>query len=275
MARSRRIPFTVPLIVALACLLIIQYFTSASDTPHAEITKFGIDRFAFVSGTVIRMDGSFPITGAGASGAGVTWDFSRHTFSTEEFTLTAQDMANFPEAERFPGATALYVRSLPDGTIFYSFFDHLAGFTEHGEMVAEGERERFEPYLDPITWFTTPITYRGKGSDNFALSSSVQGGESNTTGIISWKADAYGTLKLPNGIYTDVLRVSTLMNEITTAVVNGVKSTTDRETQTWMWFRADCPLPLLTYSIVSDEGGTAPGTTSAMISMVSPAKEVR
>lgn len=198
MARSRRIPFAVPLIVAIVCLLVIQYFTSASDRHHSEITKFGIDGFSFVPGTVLRMDSRFPITEAGASGAGVTWDFSRHTFSTQELTLTAQDMANFPEAERFPGATALYVRSLPDGTTSYSFFDHKEGFTGHGEMFTAGEHEMFKPYLDPLTWFTTPITYRGKGSDNFAYSSSEHGRESNTTGIISWKADAYGTLILPN-----------------------------------------------------------------------------
>lgn len=275
MAWSRRIPFTVPLIVAVVCLLIIQYFTSASDTHHSEITKFGIDGFSFMPGTVIRMDSRFPITGAGASGAGVTWDFSRHSFSTHEFTLTAQDMASFPEAERFPGATALYVRTLPDGTTSCTFFDHKGGFTEHGEMVIEGKREIFEPYFDPRTWFTTPISFRGNGSDNFAFSSSEQGRESNTTGIISWKADAYGTLKLPNGIYTEVLRVSTLMNEITTVVVNGVKSSTESQTQTWMWLKADYALPLLTYSIVSDERGTAPNTTSAMISMVGPARGPR
>ncbi len=61
--------FTLPLLLATASLF-------AQPT---------IPQLTFVPGTSILMDGDFPITTAGASGANATWDYSSLAFSSDEY----------------------------------------------------------------------------------------------------------------------------------------------------------------------------------------------
>ncbi len=268
MARSKRTSYTLPLLIAAAGLFSMYYFTSVTNANVPSESRLTIKQFAFTPNSVIRLDSEFPITGEGVSGASVTWDFSRLRFSDQEFSFTAQDMATTPGAERFPGATAVFAKALADGSTGYYFFDYKGGFTEHGEMMKSAGSEMFLPYSDPMTHCTTPIAFGRKGTDNFSFSSTDHRMESNTTGIITWNADAYGTLKLPNAIYTDVVRVRTMENEITTEVINGISATTESQTLTWRWFKADYPLPLLTYSRISDDHGLERDMSVAMVSMV-------
>ncbi len=272
MAFLKKTPFTIPLVIALAGLLVLQYFTSASDSFAPSESKLAIQQFTFVPGTVIRRDSKFPITSEGAAGANVTWDFSKLAFSNTEFSFTAQDTATIPGSERFPNATAGYSMVMADGSSGYCLIDYKAGFTELGEILNGAEGEVFIYYSDPVTHCTTPITLGRRGSDNFAFSSTAKGRESNTTGIISWKVDAYGTLKLPNAMYTDVLRVRTMENGITTSGLSGSLITTESQEESWKWFKAGYPLPLLSYSLISDEHGVEQGSAVAMISMVKPGK---
>lgn len=229
-----------------------------------------IQQITFVPGTTILLDSEFPITSEGAAGANATWDYSSLAFSGELYTYAAQAIATVPSVDQFPGATAAYSVDLAEGITGYFFFDHTGGIIDHGEVITGGGADLLIPYSDPQTHCITPIAFGGSGSDSFAFSTMIEGMNSSTTGTITWNVDAYGTLALPNAAYKNVLRVHAIANETSTTIVGGTPITTESQEETWRWFKAGYPLPLLTHSIISDEFGTEPGDAFAIISMTSP-----
>ena len=243
--------FTLPLLLASAGL-------------YAQPT---IEQFTFVPGTAILLDAEFPITSEGASGANVTWDLSTLTFSSAQYTYTARTVASIPGANKFPDATGAYAVDLTQGITGYYFYNYSGGFSEHGEVIAGNGPDLFIPYSDPVTYCTTPIAFGNSGLDKYASTSLITTMNSSTTGDLTWNVDAYGTLKLPNATYTHVLRVHSVAKETIITTVAGAPITTKSQEESWRWFKAGCPLPLLTYSLVTDDSGTEPGSTVALISM--------
>lgn len=226
-----------------------------------------IQQITFVPGTVILLDGALPITSAGASGANATWDHSSSAFSSERYTYAAQAVATIPGADQFPGATGAFAVQFTQGVTGYFFFNYTGGMADHGEIISGGGSDLISTYSDPMTICTTPVAFGSSGSDNYISSSPLTGMNSSTTGTVTWNVDAYGTLKLPNATYTDVLRIRSMANETITTTVGGVPIITESQEETWYWFKAGYPLPLLTYSLVTDDSGTEPGATVALISM--------
>ena len=243
--------FTLPLLLASAGL-------------YAQPT---IEQFTFAPGTAILVDAEFPITSEGASGANVTWDFSTLTFSSEQYTYTAQAVATIPRAKQFPGATGAYAVDLTQGITGYYFYDYSGGFSEHGEVITGGGPDLFIPYSDPVTYCTTPIAFGNSGLDKYASTSLITTMNSSTTGVLTWTVDAYGTLKLPHATYTNVLRVHSVAKDTISTTVAGSLITTKSQEESWRWFKAGYPLPLLTYSLITDESGTEPGSTVAVVSV--------
>lgn len=243
--------FTLPLLLAAAGLF-------AQPT---------INQFTFVPSISILLDAEFPITSEGAAGANVTWDYSSLAFSTEQFTYTAQTVATIPGANKFPGATGAYAVDLTQGITGYYFYDYSGGFSEHGEVITGAGPDLFIPYSDPMTYCTTPIAFGGSGSDDYASTSLITGMNSKTKGVLTWSVDGYGTLKLPNASYTSVLRVHTIAKETIITTVAGTPITTENQEESWLWFKVGYPLPLLTYSLITDDSGTEPGSTVAVVSM--------
>lgn len=241
-------------------------------TPVLFLTVIGlyaqptVPQLGFSPGMTIVLDSEFPITSPGASGANVTWDLSSAVFSGANYTYTAQSISSVPGAGQFPNANAAYQVDLTDGFSGYYFFDYTVGFTDHGELITGTGLDLVAPYSDPMTYCTTPIIFGGSGSDTYAFASTNNTITSNTTGTITWNVDAYGTLVLPNATYTNVLRVRTLEVETTTTIISGFPITNESQEESWLWFKAGYPLPLLTYSIITDDFGTEPGATAAIVS---------
>ncbi len=246
--------FTLPFLIAVAGL-------SAQPT---------IQQFLFVPGTVLVMDGEFPITSEGAAGANVTWDYSSLAFSTELFTYTAQTISTIDGADQFPGATAAYAVELIDDLTGHFFFDYTGGLADHGEIISGGGNDFVSAYSDPMILCATPASFGANGTDGYVFSTLITGMESTTTGSVTWSVDGYGTLKLPNATYTDVLRVHSMANETTVANISGTLITSESQEESWYWYKVGYPLPLLTYSVITDDFGSEPGSTVALISMTGP-----
>ncbi|MBX2981519.1 MAG: hypothetical protein KF843_02505 [Flavobacteriales bacterium] len=228
-----------------------------------------IQQFSFVPGTTIVVDNEFPISSAGASGAKVTWDYSSLAFSSEEITYVAQAIATIEGADQFPGATgALVVEA--DGLADHFFFDFMNGIAEHGELLSGGGDDMAIIYSDPMVMCATPLALGASGSDSFAYNIPITGMPASYTGGISWNVDAYGTLKLPNATYTDVIRVHSMAYDTIVTHVGGSQVITNGLEETWSWFKSGYPMALLTYSILSDEFGTETGATEAIISITVP-----
>ena len=138
----------------------------------------------------------------GPAGAGQNWNFSG--LSTEDAgTISWVSPASTGQSGSFSGATVASGES--DMYVFYSInsngWDMLGFYSpEVGAM----------PYQDPERMFAFPLSYNSSWTDNYSASYSYMGIPVTVTGSISGQADAYGTLVMPYGTVTNVLRVRTV-----------------------------------------------------------------
>ncbi|MBZ0204681.1 MAG: hypothetical protein K8H89_00045 [Flavobacteriales bacterium] len=226
----------------------------------------GISQLGYGPDVTIVVDAEFPITSAGDSGAHVTWDHGSAAFSTDLYTFTAEGIAKAPGADRFPNASAVFRLEAAKGVVEHDFFGYSGGFSEHGSLITGGGTVHAEVYSDPITYCAVPITFGDSGTDTYAYTTTESMSPSSTTGFMEWNVDAHGTLILPNATHADVLRVRSMSTETTTAVINGVTVVTEMQEESWRWFKSGCPLPLLTWSVLTDNTGSEPGATVAVVS---------
>ncbi len=201
------------------------------------------DVFSFENATVSGFD-------PGASGAGVTWDFS-------DLSLTGSSIGyNFitPEASghaaTFPGAT---VAAELDGGSYAYYKINASEYTLIGLYTAASTLV----YSDPETYMTFPMTM-GTTSDDDLHCEYTTGVETIRDGSISVEADAYGTLILPGGTYTNVLRV--VLHEVYSDEFVGLPYTSDYDFTHYYFLREGTVGPLFQYSLL-EIGGLFPSTT--------------
>ena len=102
-----------------------------------------------------------------------------------------------------------------------------------------------EIYTNPVRLFNFPFTYNNQFTDVFY---SV---DSTYYGVSQVKADGYGTLQLPTGIFTNVLRVKTFdaYRKITLRGFDGTpEDSTNYEATHYRWYSPAFSGPLLEYS---------------------------
>ncbi len=136
----------------------------------------------------------------GTSGANASWDFSgvpalttiTHTYSLPSAT---------PYAAQFPNAN-LASKINSGGTIYYSYFNASnSSYTFNGMNIPTMLTSM--PYTDPEKLLSFPFTYNSTFTDTFATT--ISGYDRH--GTVTMIADAYGSITLPYGTITDVLRV--------------------------------------------------------------------
>lgn len=90
-----------------------------------------------------------------------------------------------------------------------------------------------------------PMTYNAVSADTFVID---LGGPPSVyvRGINSSKCDAYGTLILPSGTYTNVLRVHTVTVVRDSITEDGISFEDSTRTETYSWYAAGFHSPLLT-----------------------------
>ncbi len=141
-----------------------------------------------------------PWVDPGSAGADQTWDLTG--LSTDSvINILFIDPVGTPDEASFPNAT---IAAEDQGAYSYSEFNASGGYF-HG-LAPPG----FSPivYSDPMQMAAFPATIGTSWVDDFDAAYDIAGNAVTRTGTITAMADAYGTLLMPGGTLTDVLRVS-------------------------------------------------------------------
>lgn len=226
-----------------------------------------IPQISLNAGDALVLDITFPITAAGPGGPNAVWDFSTAAFSGAEFPYTAQTAASTPYAAQFPDATMALFTDMSYEFSGYFYFNFTGGFTELGNVFIDNFDVEQNIYTDPLTFYTTPLNISSSGSDTFSSLSETVYGDVQTSGTHTWTVDGYGTLKLPNATYTDVLRIHAVQDQELTIIWSGEPMfTTPVSREEWRWVKAGIPYPLLVFSLDTEDGETEVSSQAALVS---------
>jgi len=185
------------------------------------------------------------------SGPDVTWDYSDLTpnFGGD---INAIDPALAPAGAQFPMSNVAL--SMGD-TIFTFALTNTDGYYYLGSQSTTGTYPSTLVYSDYRTFLKFPFTYDDTYFDIYKGVVTTAVASVHVTAATEMFADAYGTLILPTGTYTNVLRTITVDAEIDSVFVMGsyVKSFELLRTQ-YSWFDETSPGPLMSIEIVSNAG---------------------
>ena len=167
-------------------------------------------------------------TEPGSGGAGASWDHSTLVADTQ-VVYAVLDVSDYENALAYP--TSTHVLTDGDDTLIYKA--DADGIVLMGEDITY----EFQPFLEPTDVHTPfndgplvldyPLSFGTSWQDDVSATYELETiGTMTRTGQITGVADAEGSLELPNGTYTDILRVYTHY-DITESggFVNGTRNT--------------------------------------------------
>lgn len=208
------------------CLLLFQDISA--NFLYAQPTVV-VNEFYNV-GDMIKMVNCDP-TGitAGASGTGLTWNFSGMVPTGGYYTISVQDdtTSQFPLSNllfSLPGNMYLHLQESSSDTYINGAFDDNTDVTI---------------YYNNYNISKRPFTYGSMYIDTYQAT--IPPNVMHGTGVLTVTGDAYGTLVLPNGTYSNVLRIKKHQVErdtTGTVIVTTVKVA-------YMWFDTVHTAPLL------------------------------
>ncbi len=184
-------------------------------------------------------------TAAGAAGANVTWNFS-----TLSSTLTITNSFSLPSATPYASSfpTANLASLISDGVSspYYSYYiANTNYFAVDGLYIPNGSIA--VPYSDAENLLQYPMTYNTSYTDNFACT--IMGYDRH--GQVSVIADGYGTLIMPYGTVTNVLRVKA--SETYADYMSGV-AVTNYTSVNYYWYKAGIHNNLFQLSTLNANG---------------------
>ncbi|MFO7722873.1 MAG: T9SS type A sorting domain-containing protein [Bacteroidales bacterium] len=145
----------------------------------------------------------------GNSGANITWDFSGIQIIYNPIIGKYINPSQTPYANDFTGSNVAFEDYFAAGT--YHYFETT---TNHYEKKGEASVLYTAVYQNPHTMFTYPFTYNTVVTDNFACTTAVGSLTLERNGTWEANGDAYGTLMLPSGTHSNVLRIKTTCNTV-------------------------------------------------------------
>lgn len=230
-----------PLLLALLCSVLI---IGQPTLQYPQNVPFigDVSQIQFVDPTGLDL---------GSAGPDVTWDFSNlmPLFGGE---IMAVDPATTPAGGDFPTADV----ALNMGDTIYTYTQTNAdGYFYLGSQTTTGTFPSLLIYSDSRTFLKFPFTYNDSHSDTYAGVVTTAAATVHNSATTVMNGDAYGTLTLPNGTYSNVLRVMTVDTELDSVFVGGffVKSFTLVRTQ-YSWFTETSNGPLMSVEIMDNPG---------------------
>ncbi len=186
------------------------------------------------------------LVSVGSSGANVTWDFSSIS-STGTQTTNWVAPSSTPYSSSFSSANL--ANSDPSGNYYYfsatsTDYSSCGGASSAGQVIAYSDFEKQLVY---------PMTYNTSFTDAFAATYTASSMLINREGTINGIADAYGTLILPYGTITDVLRVK--LEEYYDDLYMGTPMV-EYETEVYVWYKAGIHHPILSHTTFVMNGNT-------------------
>jgi len=183
----------------------------------------------------------------GNSGANQSWSF---------LSLIRQDSTNInfvsasstPYSAQFPGSN---LASTNDNSN-YSFFT-----TSASNMFVNGYAgpDQLISYTDPQLYLQYPFTYGSSFSDIFSANYIISGSSVKRTGTTTVSGDAWGTINLPVGSFSNSLRVKYIISTRDSANI-GIPVITVTNTTSYVWFVPGRKFPVfeIVYSTISING---------------------
>lgn len=199
----------------------------------------------------------------GPSGASVTWNYASLVRNDTDTTLFLS-CASTPYCDSFPTSNIVMLT----GTTDYGFgTKSTSGIEVHG-FYSAGDIVRF---TNKMTYSRFPLTYGTTYNDTFALTINFMGFDVAVVTRTTNTADAWGTLTLPSGTFSNVIRVHT--TSITSQSVSGFPSS-EQQTETYNWYVSGFHMPLLTMNL-DTAGATSLYLSDAKYTVAAPTVSVK
>jgi len=203
------------------------FISITSITTYAQPTITNCENFSI--GTVLKFQECYASSVyAGAGGSVLTWDFSSLTPLADTSTEWMVDPSTtthgslFPLAnlvEKYSNGTFVYVHMNADSSFITGYVDTVGNFVIR--------------YPNTVLFALRPITYATNVTDSFTTNFASSSYNFRGNGLATIAADGYGTLKLPNGTFTNTLRLKITQVENDTLIPSGTPSVTTSTSYVW------------------------------------------
>jgi hypothetical protein len=196
----------------------------------------------------------------GNNGANQNWDFSSLSVTGTNSVFNRVDPLSTPGGSNFPSANiAVYENGLYE---YYnsssSVFLTVGGESSSDTLIYSADLLQYEfpfTYQNTATNFFTAIDYNG-GKNVF-----WKGTENET-------ADAYGSLKTPEGVYSNVLRLKITNVEIDSVPMQGTPFMDTLFLTRYLFLAPDIAYPVM--SIITDSLPRSPSSTQTTFAILFP-----
>lgn len=185
----------------------------------------------------------------GAAGANVVYDFSSLTQVGNEITYDYILPANTPYGNKFPTATLSFLSQTTAGSAGFTYLKTSAtGY----EILGVANADLQLVYSNSQIFAQYPVTYNSTFTDDFAGQGTNTGGfTTHRKGVSTSLADAWGTLKLPQGTFNNVLRIKTTQEVRDSINFMGTDFVSVSRSVSYSFFRDDIKQQLLTITYLT------------------------
>lgn len=204
-----------------AIALLLSGFSAFSQGPTLTFANSGV-----VPGDVYTAYNADTSAQPGTSGDNQTWNFATLSINPVATSLPYVAPSATPYPSAFPAATAATNKGEP-----YTYYKvNSSEFSILGYHVLTPSNDTIK-YTDPQKLFNYPFSFQNTFTDNFLSAVFVQGINTVRKGVSTTTADGLGTLILPSGSYSNILRVKIIQDYVDSNLYT--KFYTHIETYSW------------------------------------------
>ncbi len=179
----------------------------------------------------------------GSAGANQNWNLTAIT-ATSVTNYTVVTVASTPNGASFPSANIC----LSGGPSYYLYFNSISSTYEFYGL---NQNPSVHIYSDPEDQLHFPFNYTDTYSDNLVAISNSSAPNFTRAGVVNVTYDGYGTLTLPNGVFSNVARV----HRLRTFTDNFASSTITYTYNVYDWYMTGTHYPLATVFTASNSLG--------------------
>ncbi|MES2514636.1 MAG: T9SS type A sorting domain-containing protein [Bacteroidota bacterium] len=214
-----------------------------------------------VTGDVLTLQ-SYSYIAPGSAGANQTWNFSAITQSTNAATAYSYAAVSASNTSTFPNANQQFSSATTAG------FNKTSATALQNYGVQQGTVNIV--YSNPEDQMRYPFTMGDSYSDAFKATFTSAGSNFVRKGTTTVTADAYGTLQLPSGTFSNVLRAHFVQNYQDSSFIVGLGAyVITYLNDQYMWYLPNNHMPIFSsYSITVTAPFSAPSTSTGSNKLV-------
>jgi len=182
----------------------------------------------------------------GASGTGVTWNFASLVNNGGSQIDSFMAPASTPYGTLFPGATIAVHETAPPSTNYYVYYQNDAANSVY-KRIANVQPDTVV-YTDAANEYPYPVAYNNSYNDTYYGTYPYHGSYAAMAGVLTGSVDASGTLTLPTGTYSNVLRTHSTRSEQDTVTAGGGRQPLHQTYEYYEWYQPNSYYPILSIS---------------------------